>query len=291
MKYRIVHSTSYQYSDPVPVCNNQLRLSPRETAYTTCTSHRLLIRPSPVVVTRRKDWFGNQVQSFLLDESHRKLLLTATSRVAVSPQKVPDPESTPKCQDIAAGLRDQSLPDWFDVIEFIFDSPLSLRDNPFRDFAADCVGADQPVLTAAMSLMSKIFHDFKYDPKATTVVTRPDEALAQKHGVCQDFAHVAISCLRSFGLPARYVSGYLRTIPPPGKERMIGADASHAWFSVWCGEAGWIDLDPTNDKVCGTDHIPIAWGRDYSDVAPIRGVFTGGGNHTLSVSVDVEPIG
>ena len=291
MKYRIVHSTSYQYSDPVPVCHNQLRLSPRETAYTNCTSHRLLIRPAPEKVSRRKDWFGNSVQSFTLDESHRKLLLTATSRVSVSPQTVPDPATTPNCHDIAAGLREESIDRWIDVIEFTFDSPLSSRDDLIRDFAADCLAPDQPILAGAISLMSKIYRDFKYDPKATSVVTRPEEALAQKHGVCQDFAHVAISCLRSFGLPARYVSGYLRTIPPAGKERLIGADASHAWFSVWCGPAGWIDLDPTNDKVCGTDHIPIAWGRDYSDVAPIRGIFTGGGNHTLSVSVDVEPIG
>lgn len=291
MKYRIVHSTAYQYSDPVPVCHNQLRLSPRETAYTNCTSHRLLIRPSPSQVTRRKDWFGNPVQSFTLDESHRKLLLTATSRVTVSEQSLPDPASTPKCGDIAAGLPNESIEGWFDVIEFTFDSSLAARGETFRNYAADCLEPEQPILSATMSLMSKIHRDFKYDPKATTVVTRPDEALAQKHGVCQDFAHVAISCLRSFGVPARYVSGYLRTIPPPGKERLIGADASHAWFAVWCGEAGWIDLDPTNDKVCGTDHIPIAWGRDYSDVAPIRGVFTGGGNHTLNVSVDVEPIG
>ncbi len=290
MKYRIVHSTSYQYSDPVLVCHNHLRLSPRETAYTKCTSHRMLIRPNPENVSRRKDWFGNLVQSFSLDESHRKLLLTATSRVIVSPQVVPVAAETPKWEDIAAGVRDQTIDGWFDVAEFIYDSTLATRGEIFRDYAADCFSPDQPVLAGALALMTKIFRDFKYDPRATTVVTRPGEALAQKHGVCQDFAHVAISCLRSLGLPVRYVSGYLRTLPPPGKERLIGSDASHAWFSVWCGEAGWIDLDPTNDKVCGIDHIPIAWGRDYSDVAPIRGVFTGGGRHTLNVSVDVEPL-
>jgi transglutaminase-like putative cysteine protease len=291
LKYRIVHSTSYQYSDPVPVCHNLLRLSPRETAYTNCTSHRMLIRPNPERVSRRKDWFGNLVQSFSLDESHRKLLLTATSRVTVSPQVVPEANETPEWEDIAASIRDQSIDGWFDVNEFVYDSSLAPSGDTFRDYASDCFAPKQPILDGAIALMSKIFREFKYDPKATTVVTRPAEALAQKHGVCQDFAHVAISCLRSLGLPARYVSGYLRTLPPPGKERLIGADASHAWFSIWCGEAGWIDLDPTNDKVCGTDHIPIAWGRDYSDVAPIRGVFTGGGQHTLKVSVDVEPIG
>jgi len=290
VKYRIVHSTSYQYSDSVPVCHNQLRLTPRETAYTNCTSHRMLIRPTPGHVSRRKDWFGNLVQSFSLDESHRKLLLTATSRVTVSPQVVPDASQTPKWEDVVTGVRNQTINDWFDVTEFVFDSSLVSRGETFREYAADCFMPAQPILAGAVMLMSKIFREFKYDPRATTVVTRPGEALAQKHGVCQDFAHVAISCLRSLGLPARYVSGYLRTIPPPGKERLVGADASHAWFSVWCGEAGWIDLDPTNDKVCGIDHIPIAWGRDYSDVAPIRGVFTGGGKHTLSVSVDVEPL-
>lgn len=290
MKYRIVHTTSYQYSDAVPVCHNHLRLSPRETAYTNCTSHRMLIRPAPGNVTRRKDWFGNLVQSFSLDESHRKLRLTATSRVTVSPQNVPDPAQTLKWEDTASGIREQTMDGWFDVIEFVFDSPLAHRDDVFRDFAADCFPPGQPVLAGAVTLMTKIFNEFKYDPRATTVVTRPNEALSLKHGVCQDFAHVAISCLRSLGIPARYVSGYLRTIPPPGKERLVGADASHAWFSVWCGDAGWIDLDPTNDKVCSTDHIPIAWGRDYSDVAPIRGVFTGGGQHTLNVSVDVQPL-
>lgn len=291
MKYRIVHSTAYQYSDPVPVCHNHLRLSPRETAYTNCTSHRMLIRPSPDNVSRRKDWFGNVVQSFSLDESHRKLLLTATSRVTVSPQDVPQADQTPSWEVIAAGIREQSVDGWFEVTEFLYDSPLAHREETFREYAADCFPDGQPILAGAIALMTKIFQDFKYDPRATTVVTRPNEALSLKHGVCQDFAHVGISCLRSLGLPARYVSGYLRTIPPPGKERMIGADASHAWFAVWCGEAGWIDLDPTNDKICGTDHIPIAWGRDYSDVAPIRGVFTGGGQHSLKVSVDVEPVG
>lgn len=250
----------------------------------------MMIRPVPENVSRRKDWFGNIVQSFTLDESHRKLLLTATSRVTVTAQSVPPYEQTPQWEDIAAGVGDQSLDGWFEVAEFVFDSSLVSLEESFRTYAADCFPEGQSILTGAIALMSKIYREFKYDPRATTVVTRPGEALAQKHGVCQDFAHVAISCLRSLGLPARYVSGYLRTIPAEGKERLVGADASHAWFSVWCGEAGWIDLDPTNDKVCGTDHIPIAWGRDYSDVAPIRGVFTGGGQHTLNVSVDVEPL-
>jgi transglutaminase-like putative cysteine protease len=290
MKYRIVHSTTYQYADSVPVCLNQLRLSPRDTPWTHCSSHRMTISPTPVNVSKRRDWFGNNVQSFSLNENHRRLSVVAKSRVSVSPQTVPEAVNTPAWEDIATGVRDASLNGWFEVCEFTFESPSISRQDEFSEFAADCFTAGRPILAAAIDLTTKIFRDFKYDPRATTVTTRPEEVLKVKHGVCQDFAHVAIATLRALGLPARYVSGYLRTIPPAGQPRMVGADASHAWFSVWCGDAGWIDLDPTNDCVCSTDHIPIAWGRDYSDVAPIRGVFMGGGDHTLAVSVDVEPL-
>lgn len=289
--YRIVHSTAYQYSDPVPVCHNQIRLTPRDTTWTNCTSHHLLIRPTPMVVSRRKDWFGNVVQAFSLEENHRKLTVTASSRVTVSPQLAPAADQTLSWDEVVSGVAGQTLEGALAASEFTCDSPHITADDQFREFAAETFQPGRPVLEAANDLTSRIYNDFEYDPKATTVTTRPGEVLEAKHGVCQDFAHVAIACLRSLGVPARYVSGYLRTIPPPGKERLIGADASHAWFSVWCGPVGWVDLDPTNDCICGTDHIPIAWGRDYSDVAPIRGVFLGGGQHTLKVSVDVEPVG
>lgn len=291
VKYRIVHSTAYQYSEPVPVCHNQIRLAPRDTSWTQCTSHRLLIRPTPPGVSRRKDWFGNIVQGFSLEENHRKLTVTSSSRVTVSPQTVPAVDQTPTWESVVRGVREQSIDGALAAVEFVCDSPHVTSDDMFRDFVSATFQPGRPVLEAAVALTSKIFTEFRYDPKATTVTTRPGEVLEAKHGVCQDFAHVAIACLRSLGVPARYVSGYLRTIPPPGKARLIGVDASHAWFSVWCGPHGWIDLDPTNDCVCGTDHVPIAWGRDYSDVAPVRGVFVGGGQHTLKVQVDVEPVG
>ena len=290
-KYRIVHSTSYQYSDPVPVCHNQIRLSPRDTDWTNCTSHRLLIRPTPLTVSRRKDWFGNIVQAFSLEESHHKLTVTASSRVTVSEQPAPPPEQTPVWEEIQQNIADQTVEGSLPACEFACNSPHITADDRFRDFAAKSCLAGRPVLEAAIDLTSRIYNDFEYDPKATTVTTGPADVLEAKHGVCQDFAHIAIACLRSLGIPARYVSGYLRTTPPPSKDRLIGADASHAWFSVWCGPSGWIDLDPTNDCICGIDHVPIAWGRDYSDGAPIRGVFIGGGNHSLKVSVDVEPVG
>ncbi len=289
-KYRITHATTYQYSDPVPVCQNQLRLSPRDTPWTHCSSHRLTITPRPDSKQRRRDWFGNYVQSFSLLESHRKLAVTATSLVDVLPQSVPDASATIAWEDVRTAVTEQSLDNWLEASEFVFDSPHVSRADAFREFAEPCFPPGEPVLAGAVALTSKIYSEFEYDPRATTVTTRPEEVLQAKHGVCQDFAHLEIACLRSLGLPARYVSGYLRTLPPPGKPRLIGADASHAWLSVWCGPHGWIDLDPTNDCICGTDHIPIAWGRDYSDVAPFRGVYLGGGTHTLKVSVDVEPL-
>jgi transglutaminase-like putative cysteine protease len=289
-RYRITHSTTYLYSDPVPVCQNQLRLSPRDTPWTHCSSHRLAITPRPDSKQRRRDWFGNYVQSFSLQESHRKLSVTAKSLVEVRPQSVPDPAETMTWEEAQAAIAQRSAADWLEASEFVFDSPHIARASAFRKFAEPCFPTGQPVLAGAVALTSKIFSEFKYDPRATTVTTRPEEVLQARHGVCQDFAHLEIASLRSLGLPARYVSGYLRTTPPPGKPRLTGADASHAWISVWCGPHGWIDLDPTNNCICSTDHIPIAWGRDYSDVAPFRGVYLGGGTHTLNVSVDVEPL-
>lgn len=290
MNYRITHTTTYQYSDPVPVCHNQIRLSPRDSRWTRCTSHRLTIRPTPATTHRRQDWFGNTVQAISIDAGHRRLSVTASSRVTASPPETPEPDATPAWEAIASGVRQQSITDWLSASEFVFDSPRVNSSVTFREFAAESFPADRPILAGALDLSSRIYKGFKYDTSATTVTTSPEEALRQKRGVCQDFAQVALAALRSLGLPARYVSGYLRTVPPPGKQRLVGADESHAWLSVWCGDAGWIDLDPTNDCLCSADHIPIAWGRDYSDVAPISGVFLGGGQHSLDVSVDVEPI-
>ncbi|MBM81213.1 MAG: transglutaminase [Planctomycetaceae bacterium] len=288
--YRIVHTTNYDYSDPVPVCHNQLHLSPRDTDWSRCTSHRLAIDPTPMHVSRRSDWFGNYVKSFSLQENHQKLCVTARSRVEVTPQAVPGISDAPSWEKIASRMNEQTDECIFRASEFLYDSPHISRGEAFREFAAECFNPGDSILAATIALTSKIHGEFQFGARATTVTTRPEEVLVSKHGVCQDFAHLAISSLRSLGIPARYVSGYLRTTPPAGQPRLIGADASHAWFSVFCGEHGWIDFDPTNNRLCDTDHIPIAWGRDYSDVTPVRGVFIGGGNHTLTVSVDVEPI-
>lgn len=300
MKYKITHSTAYIYESPVRVCHNLVMLTPREDARVRVRSHRLNIIPHPVQMHQRQDFFGNMFHAFSIEENHRQLKVTSVSRVRVLNRRLPVAEETMAWEAVASsvtapphsGLFEESPDDkWLEATKYLFDSRKIQRASIFSDYALQDFTPGRPILLCAQALSARIHREFKYDTTATFVNTMPQEALAIKRGVCQDFAQVAISCLRSIGLPARYVSGYLRTIPPPGKPRLIGADQSHAWFSLYCGPtAGWIDLDPTNDCACGKNHIPIAWGRDYQDVVPVRGVFLGGGQHTLKVSVDVLPI-
>lgn len=290
VKYKITHSTSYQYSTPVSVCHNVVILAPQVSRHLEVRSHRLTIRPLPEQIEKRRDMFGNSVQRFSLEVHHSQLAITSTSHVSVTAESLPARADSPRCRDVKAGVTLQTDPNWLSVSAHRFDSPRITRSNVFAEYAEPVVGDDTPVLEAARALTQQIHQDFTYDREATDVNTPTDTAFASRSGVCQDFAHVAVSCLRSLSLPARYVSGYLRTVPQDGKPRLVGADQSHAWVSVYCGsELGWVEFDPTNDCVCGTDHIPIAYGRDYSDVVPIKGVFLGGGEPVLSVSVDVAP--
>ena len=291
MQYKITHITSYKYSNPVSVCHNVVILSPQVNDFLEVSSQRLTIRPLPEAVSKRQDMFGNIVQRFSLEQNHSQLTITATSRVTVLPRAIPPAENAPTCASVIADIAQRIDPNWLDVMPFVMNSPRVIRNAEYLAYAAISLSSEKSVITAAMDLTHQIFTDFKYDKNATKVDTPTKVAFDGRHGVCQDFAHIAVACLRSFGLPARYVSGYLRTLPPPGKERLIGADQTHAWVSVYCGsQIGWVDFDPTNDCVCATDHIPIAVGRDYSDVVPIRGVFLGGGDPILSVSVDVAPV-
>lgn len=290
MKYRIAHSTNYRYPAPVSVCHNTLMLSPQSSGRLQVESHRLVIRPTPISVKKRRDMFGNAVNRFSLEENHSQLTIVANSRVTVISKPVDESAESPTCDRLIESLSSCADTNWLATAPFCFDSPRITRGRNFIDYAATSLVGDKPVLQAARDLTSQIHREFSYDTNATKVDTLPDAALAGKHGVCQDFAHVAIACLRSYRIPARYVSGYLRTLPPPGKPRMVGADESHAWIAAYCGESlGWVELDPTNDCICGPDHIPIAYGRDYTDVVPVKGVFLGGGEPQLSVSVDVAP--
>ncbi len=289
MQYNLKHITRYDYSDAVSVCHNQLHLAPRTCLGQTTLEFRLTVDPEPANASERLDFFGNQVHYFAIHTSHRLMTVTGESVVQVNRAAVDTSQPAESWESIAASLKKASEPTRLEALQLSLGSRRVSTGDAFRDFAAESFKPGTSLLTAARDLTRRIHKDFEFDPRATHVNTPPEEFLKLGRGVCQDFAHLGIACLRSLGLAARYVSGYLRTEPPPGKPRLAGADASHAWFSVWCGELGWVDFDPTNDMVAASDHITVAWGRDYDDVCPIGGVFLGGGSHTVSVAVDVVP--
>jgi transglutaminase-like putative cysteine protease len=249
------------------------------------------VHPRPSTSTRRNDYFGNQVHSFEILEPHRRLVITATSKVDLREPPPMAVDETAAWETLRDWVRRDVRGEGLDAYQFAFDSPRVARSAELAEYAARSFVPGRCVAEAALELNGRIHADFAYDPQATTVHTPLSEAFRLRRGVCQDLAHVGIGCIRSLGLPVRYVSGYVRTRPPSGKPRLVGADASHAWFSVYCGAGGWLDLDPTNNLVPAMEHITVAWGRDYSDVVPVRGMLIGGGQHTVSVGVDVEPIG
>lgn len=290
MRYRIRHTTKYAYSDPVAVCHNLVRLAPRETDRQKVSSYRLVVAPEPSDLVQREDALGNRVDYFSIQDAHRSLSLSAFSEITVSDEAVNLPMSM-TTEQLLEALKRLEQPTTAEAYQFVFQSQHAPLLHCLKHYAETSFAPTRSVLEGARELTTRIFTDFQYDPRATTVSTPVMEAFEKRAGVCQDFAHVQIACLRSLGIPARYVSGYLRTIPPPGEERLVGADASHAWLSVFCGHAGWVDFDPTNDCIPAGDHITVAYGRDYADVCPIQGVFVGGGQHTMKVSVDVAPLG
>jgi transglutaminase-like putative cysteine protease len=290
MIYRVMHTTTYVYSEPVSLCHNLAHLTPRDGPRQVCQHTQLVIQPQPGVSTERSDFFGNPVTFFTIQEPHQELAVTAYHVIAVSPFILPDPAQTPAWEEVRQVLSNERGPRSLEVYQFVFDSPYVTTDPDLADYAATSFPPGRPLLEAVLDLTRRIHGDFRYDTKATTVATPLSEVLAARRGVCQDFAHLQIGCLRSLGLAARYISGYLLTTPPPGQQRLVGADASHAWLSVYCPGFGWIDVDPTNNQIPSDQHILLAWGRDYDDVSPIKGVILGGGQHTVSVAVDVVPL-
>lgn len=288
--YRIRHRTVYEYTHPVTVSHHSARVSPQTTGSQKCSEFELAIDPEPAVRSMRTDYFGNQVCFFSIQEIHRRLDITADSQVSVDRPTSLAPGLSLAWSDVAGLFRDPVSPDVVAAYQFCFDSPL-LRSLPeLADYARESFAKEVPLLAGVADLSRRIHADFKYDPVATTVATPLAEVLEKRRGVCQDFAHLAIASLRSLGLSARYVSGYLRTHAAPGRTRLIGADASHAWFSVYCPVAGWVDFDPTNNALPAEEHITVACGRDYSDVSPVSGILVGGGSHKVKVSVDVAEI-
>jgi transglutaminase-like putative cysteine protease len=289
VQYKVTHTTTFQYNHPVPLCQNMVHLMPRTTPHQKCAYHRLIVRPQSATTERRWDYFGNQMQYFAIDQPHKQLKVTSVSRVELEPH--PLNVEAQKTTWEAACKQPRQEPNAVDlqIIQYAFPSPHVRRSDEFADYAKKSFAAGRPIVAACKELTERVYTDFKYDPLATTISTPIEEVFVKRRGVCQDLAHVQLACLRSLGIYARYVSGYLRTNPPEGKPRLIGADASHAWLSVYCGDVGWVDFDPTNNCITNTDHITVAWGRDFRDVSPVRGIFVGGGSQTMTVSVDVAP--
>ena len=291
MKYQLIHRTRYTYEGAVTVSHHLARLAPRTLPGQRCPWHELDIQPVPVGRGVHLDSFGNTTAYFEVEGKHDMLEVTARSLVEVFPTARPDAHTTPPWERVRDACQLEKLTPGSEAGAFRFSSPMVSLGKEFADYASPEFPNGRPILEAVLGLTHRIFRDFKFDPKATEVTTHVSEVLKKRAGVCQDFAHLMLACLRSLGLPARYVSGYLETAPPPGKVRLTGADASHAWVSVFCGEAaGWIDTDPTNNLLPGDRHITVAWGRDFSDVSPLRGVTLGAGGQKLDVAVDVIPV-
>lgn len=291
MKYRLIHRTKYSYEGAVTVSHHLARLAPRTLPGQRCPWHELEIHPVPVGRGVHLDSFGNTTAYFEIEGKHEALEVTARSLVEVFPTQHPDARSTPSWERVREACQLEKLTPGSEAGAFRFGSPMVPIGREFADYAGMEFSPNRPILEAVLGLTNRIFRDFKFDPRATEVSTPVSEVFKKRAGVCQDFAHLMLACLRSLGLPARYVSGYLETVPPPGKVRLTGADASHAWVSVFCGEsAGWIDTDPTNNLLPGERHITVAWGRDFSDVSPLRGVTLGAGGQKLDVAVDVIPV-
>ncbi len=290
MMYRISHNTGYHYSVPASLSQNELLLSPRPTPAQEVIETNLLIEPVPQYSHSRTDYFGNTVHIFMVQHPHDQLAISAVSTVRTSKPAPPGPAAALPWERAVQQIRSHQQANELDAYQFIFASPLVTIPAEARVYAQQSFGPDTPLLEGAIDLVRRIYTDFTYDKTASTVDTTVEQILQNRKGVCQDFAHLAISCLRSLGLAARYVSGYLETIPPPGKPKLVGSDASHAWFSLFIPDFGWVDLDPTNNLLTGESHITVAWGRDYGDVAPVKGVVMGGGLHKLNVTVDVSRV-
>lgn len=288
MNYRIQHKTQYNYTDTISLCHNEAWLVPRTWGRNKLDNFKVEIHPQPSAYREWEDFFGNRAVYFAIQQPHNKLTIHSTSHVTLQPWD----ESLALRNAITLKELQEFLPkdlSYFtqDSRPFLLDSSMISKSQVFLDYAKDLFPKGRPVIHGVVDLVEKIYKDFKYEPGVTNFSTRPEEALEIRKGVCQDFAHVGIACLRTLGIPARYVSGYIETLPPPGKKRLIGADATHAWFSFFLPETGWVDMDPTNNQIVGNRHILTAWGRDYSDIPPIKGVVFGNGAHTLEVSVDV----
>lgn len=297
MRLNVVHETHYSYSNPVVLSRQLLHLTPRALAWQACDAHHLSVEPEPGEFGEGTDFFGNRTARLLIAAPHEELRVRAESTLNVAPreqQALALPQTaweTVRDRVRAPGGDGTAGAALMEAAGFLYESPHVETWRELAGYGAQSFTRGRGALEAALDLTRRIYADFKFDKTATSVSTPLREVLKRRRGVCQDFAHLMIGSLRSLGLPARYVSGYLLTEPPPGRPRLVGADASHAWVAVYCGEAaGWVDLDPTNNCVVDDEHITLGWGRDFSDVTPMHGVILGGGEHELAVHVTVTPL-
>lgn len=291
--YQILHDTHYRYASPVSLAQQLVHLWPRACPWQRNHEQQLLVSPQPCQRQDALDVFGNPLTRLVFERPHDELKVSARLQVEVLARPALDLQASPPWEEACTALRYSGhalLPGVLEATRFRFESPYVHLKQVFADYAADCFSPGRPLLAAVDGLMQKIFAEFSFDAAATQVATPLLQVLEERRGVCQDFAHLMLACLRSMGLSARYVSGYLLTQPPPGQPRLIGADASHAWVSVFCPQQGWVDFDPTNNIRPALEHITLAWGRDFADVSPLRGVILGGGSHDPEVQVTVLPI-
>lgn len=297
-RYHVLHETRYTYASPVSRSQQLLHLTPRQCPWQRCLTHRIELEPAASSSRERDDCFGNPVTELALEFPHSSLSVRAESTVEVVPHLPAAAAAdglcpSPPWEEVRNRLTYAARPVLLEANRFQFESPFVRVKHEFATYAQASFSTRRPLLEAVRELTHRIYGEFEFDSEATTVATPVLKVLAEKRGVCQDFAHLMLSCLRSLGLSARYVSGYLLTTPPPGQPRMVGADASHAWVSLYCPEVEggrWVDFDPTNNLLPDTQHITLAWGRDFSDVSPLRGVILGGDAHELDVAVTVTPL-
>jgi len=289
MKYRVRHTTTYNYEAPVLHGRHMVRKRPRASANQQVFESSLSVDPLPAWTRESGDYFGNRVDVVELRAPHDRLVVSALTDIERQEARYDFTSSAFLSPWDTVRSRVEREPAFFEVRELLLDSPLVRRHPMLRDYALSTFPRGRPIVEALKHFNQRIFDEFAYDPNFSDISTPLGKVLREKRGVCQDFAHVFVGAMRSLGLPARYVSGYLETRPPPGQPRLVGADASHAWASVFIPDFGWLDFDPTNNVIPNERHIVVGWGRDFSEVSPLQGVVHGGGAHTVTVSVDVEP--
>ncbi len=295
MIYQITHSTQYNYSQPVSLCHSVAHLQLRDCAGQQCLSSQINVSPEAIDYQQRTDFFGNHVAYFAVQQSHTQLIVTAVNQVEVDHCNLQTDLCTlDSWEQVLVQLQNPLATEYIPHEErlqaslYSLDSEMAMASDELKEYAKQSFKPGSSLISVATDLSQRIYQDFSYDPGFTTIATPLATVLQHKKGVCQDFAHLAIACFRAFGLPARYVSGYIETTPPPGSTKMVGSDESHAWFSIYVPGSGWQDFDPTNNCRISDQHVTMAWGRDYSDVTPLKGLSVGGNEHKVSVSVDMS---